>query len=565
MSTYKDYQIILLVKKNGLSNVKPMRLSTRSSFGCLTCKRKKIKCDETKWTCKKCAGSRLECHWPDKVLKMYCHEGSERLSERGAGECNQGSSGSVSWLELSTVPLQELPHPRPLQEPVQELPEQLGEPLQALEERMLEDRSSLIAVQERSPDALSGLFETLLEDFTSPSLSISLPSMSFHELMDCRFLSQFIQKFLPGIAQTHFYESASRQNLMLSGAGSSELLRGIFVACGAVLMAFKDNGYRNMALERCNKAMRAYVEAVKRAQLEGTEDWLLVAVQVLQTLCYRDVFGTSHATRAATHFAAAYKFISLIIFNSALRDSPESVKILRLDFMMIENFVFNYSVTIMFCDHENLPRLVMNPYLLFSQANTRLKELYLRDKYPEVSKMSILAFLIAAKCSWLCRLSLPLSTENHILLSELLLTAEVLLLSLDLINHTSKSLLLQMTVSIARVVLQAVRILLGRILDPRYEPEMIQEHVDRILYDISQPYNSNTIFPVWALLIAGSASTKQEDREFFRVQLSYLASVTRSHIVRLVAEHLDKVWMVYSGLDPLDLLLDTRVLDQICK
>lgn len=546
MKTYKDFQIILLVKKPGLSHVKPMRLSQRSSLGCLTCKRKKIKCDESKWTCKKCTASRLECTWPEKVLKLHSQSSSSEEPADEPKPLDPTSQESYTWPELS-------------------------EATESVTNTLLQETTSMITVPERTPDQfLGGIFENQLDPIAStPEVLASPPTfgpnVSFQEIMDCEFLRHFSQNFLPAIAQTHFFDSNLRENLMLSGAGSSEVIRGIFVACGAISVAYEDNSYKGMALDRCNTAIRAYLDGIKRAETEGNEDWLLVAVQVLQTLCYRDFFTTSNVTRAATHFAVAYDFISSKIYGQTRGNPSDSVKVLKLDLIMIENFVFNYSITIMFCDHESLPRLVMNPYVLFSQANNRLKELYLCNNYPAPSQISILAFLIAAKCSWLCRLCLPLSPQEHILSTESLLTAEVALLSLSLLSAAADSIAMKKTISVARVVLETCRILLGLMIDSQHVQEKIQDHVNSIREDIAQAYNEDTIFPVWTLFIAGSASVLQEDREFFRGQLQRLMNVSRSMLVRLISQHLEKVWLMYSGLEPLDLLLDTRVLDRVCK
>lgn len=542
MTTYKDFQIILLVKKPGLCHVKPMRQSQRSYLGCHTCKRKKIKCDENKWTCKKCAASHLECNWPEKVLKQH----------------SQSSSTEEFVEEPPTLdePINENSYPWP----------ELIEATEPVTEALLQDSCATTTIIERSPDSLlNGLFENLPDPNVLETPPPLCPTVSFQEIMDCEFLRHFSQQFLPAIAQTHYFDTNLRQNLMLSGAGSSGLIRNIFVACGALSVAYEDKSYKSMALDRCKSAIRTYLDEIKRVETEDNEDWLLVAVQVLQTLCYRDLFTTSNVTRAAIHFAVAYKFISSRIYGQNRNNPSESVKVLKLDLIMIENFIFNYSIIIMFCDHESLPQLVMNPYVLFSQANQRFKDLYLCNNYPHPSQMSILAFLIAAKCSWLCRLCLPLSPQEHILVSELLLTAEVALLSLHLLNSAAESLEMKKTISIARVVLETCRILIGKMLDSQFGADKIQQLLDSIREDISQPCNNDTIFPVWTLMIAGSASTKPEDREFFRAQLNNLMSLSRSMVVRLVSQHLEKVWLMYSGLEPLDLMLDTRVLDRVCK
>ncbi|KAJ3829958.1 hypothetical protein F5880DRAFT_1459682, partial [Lentinula raphanica] len=40
---------------------------TRSKTGCLTCRVKKIKCDEAKPTCARCLHGQRDCTWPEGV------------------------------------------------------------------------------------------------------------------------------------------------------------------------------------------------------------------------------------------------------------------------------------------------------------------------------------------------------------------------------------------------------------------------------------------------------------------------------------------------------------------
>lgn len=556
MTSYKDYQIILLLKKLGTPNVKPIRLSQRSSLGCFTCKRKKVKCDETKWTCKRCQSSRLECHWPEKVLKLYEDTNSQvaaespvKLEENMSEEISEVVSDVINDVNISELPLV-------WQSKID----------QCQIDCKGDDKITLMTQEESPLNVTNGLLNDLAYlDTLTVFPNLYNQGTTFQEMMDSEFLRQFSEKFLPAIPQTQYFDSSSRQKLILSGAGSSSLLRNIFVACGALSVAYEDNSYKQVAMERCTAAITAYLNEVRRVGLDDNEDWLLVAVQVLQTLCYRDMFTKSHATRAATHFAAAYLFLSLRLFGSGHELSVKNMKVLQLDLMMIENFIFNYSVIIMFCDHTSLPQLVINPYALFSQANRRLKELYLTYDYPQLSQMSILAFLIAAKCSWLCRLCLPLSIQDQLLVTELLSVADVALQAMNLLSANADLFLAKKTISIARVVLHASQILLEKMLDSQYPAEKIQTHIDSIHQDISQPYNKGTIFPVWAYMIAGCASTQLEDRDFFRTKAKHLMAISRSQIVQLVVTHLEKMWSQYSGLEPLDLLLDTQVLDRVCK
>ncbi|RKP30634.1 hypothetical protein METBISCDRAFT_23170 [Metschnikowia bicuspidata] len=184
-------------------------------------------------------------------------------------------------------------------------------------------------------------------------------------MLECEFLNQFSQKFLPAIGQIHFRDNSAQQNLVISGASTSDLLRGIFVACGACMIAHEDPSCKRLAVQRYSWAMRDYLSQLKKGGVDGSKDWLLDAVQVLQTLCYRASFASANATRVALHFGAAYRFIRQRIGSSLSIIAADSFKILKLDLMMVENCVFNYPVTVMFCEHKRLPELMVNPCLFY--------------------------------------------------------------------------------------------------------------------------------------------------------------------------------------------------------
>jgi hypothetical protein len=57
------------------ANRRRLRLYTRTRHGCLTCRRRKKKCDETKPSCVACARNCLDCSWP-------VHRGRGRASSK---------------------------------------------------------------------------------------------------------------------------------------------------------------------------------------------------------------------------------------------------------------------------------------------------------------------------------------------------------------------------------------------------------------------------------------------------------------------------------------------------
>ncbi|EIM79181.1 uncharacterized protein STEHIDRAFT_143311 [Stereum hirsutum FP-91666 SS1] len=73
---------------------------TRSKLGCLTCRVKKIKCDETKPSCNRCVSGSRECTWPQEVPRKKSTAKKSRAG--GDGRPTTASSSGVS--EASTPP-----------------------------------------------------------------------------------------------------------------------------------------------------------------------------------------------------------------------------------------------------------------------------------------------------------------------------------------------------------------------------------------------------------------------------------------------------------------------------
>ncbi|PPQ77205.1 hypothetical protein CVT25_011051 [Psilocybe cyanescens] len=79
---------------------------TRSKTGCLTCRVKKIKCDETKPNCMRCTHGSRECSWPEGVPIR------KKSVARRDDDGRPSTAGSSSVSEASTPPERELSPPR---------------------------------------------------------------------------------------------------------------------------------------------------------------------------------------------------------------------------------------------------------------------------------------------------------------------------------------------------------------------------------------------------------------------------------------------------------------------
>lgn len=594
----KDFQLVLQVTSHEVISRKPIRRTKRSFGGCLNCKRKKIKCDETKSRCNNCTRSDLDCSWPAgkgsekpkeseisskapeelllaKRRKPHENTGAEQKLRKvnrwdltnGVQVMNGHSFSSNSGLASNTADKE------------MNLVDGAGNLTKPGNNRLrIENADAISANLKLGPELEYAVDQT--SAITSEQQGQQPPAygdsdfvlnpidefQNLGSVYDSYFYAHFANRFLPTIAQPHFHHALPQKNLFLSAGTHSEMLQEIFVACGASLVAFDHPLYASIAREKYEKALLHFLRKIKDGVVQGDEDWFFVAVQVLQTLCLRDAFGGSNATRCAAHLGAAYKIVVLKILERSQRKSWVGSHFSPLEKVLIENFMFNYSITILFCDHTQLAKLVPDPFEFFTLANDRLTQMSSEDGSPQSSRMSLLSFQIAAKCSWLCRLSLPLSELDRKLHFEMLLLAETILFSLELVDFTALDILVKNTVSIAKIVLRASIILMRKMLDMVGVRAMdLQDLVSAIVQEVDQVYNKDIIFPIWALMIGASAALNGEHRQFFKEKLQLLMEISKSKIALQVLNHLDGLWEIYKGEEPFEFLFDTLVLDQVCN
>lgn len=80
---------------------------TRSKTGCLTCRVKKIKCDETKPNCMRCTHGSRECSWPEGVPTR-----KKSVARREDPDSRPSTAGSSGLSEASTPPARDITPPR---------------------------------------------------------------------------------------------------------------------------------------------------------------------------------------------------------------------------------------------------------------------------------------------------------------------------------------------------------------------------------------------------------------------------------------------------------------------
>ncbi|CCM01485.1 uncharacterized protein FIBRA_03539 [Fibroporia radiculosa] len=89
---------------------------TRSKTGCLTCRAKKIKCDESKPNCLRCAHGQRECTWPEGVPARKKPAPRRESTLDTNFDARPSTAGSSGVSEASTPPTRD--HTPPKREPI---------------------------------------------------------------------------------------------------------------------------------------------------------------------------------------------------------------------------------------------------------------------------------------------------------------------------------------------------------------------------------------------------------------------------------------------------------------
>ncbi|KAG6903078.1 hypothetical protein C0995_006265 [Termitomyces sp. Mi166 len=80
---------------------------TRSKTGCMTCRVKKIKCDETKPNCMRCTHGQRDCTWPEGAPTR-----KKSVAKKDPVDGRPSTAGSSGLSEASTPPTREHTPPR---------------------------------------------------------------------------------------------------------------------------------------------------------------------------------------------------------------------------------------------------------------------------------------------------------------------------------------------------------------------------------------------------------------------------------------------------------------------
>ncbi|CDK27622.1 unnamed protein product [Kuraishia capsulata CBS 1993] len=579
---------------------RPKRIKCKT--GCFTCRRRKKKCNEVFPVCSGCSRNYLECIWPagDEVVpKDFAVRpaSSHTLEFKHAGsdeDFDVDVPGNMLGVTDFGIIVQRNHKPAPFKELVFRLEDSRTD-----ETPPPIDSESAYGTDVASPESLSSLdcddmklvasSVSSLEYDNSRSAKLVPSSLTFSTgFIPNVALSQeeallyhtFITGFIPSVSPEHANPLLSPGFVFVPEGSTSEVLREIFFACGAYILAYNDPARADLAMQRYSKSIKAVQRVISSGDVNGTEDWLFVAIQ---SLCLRDRAAGLGASRCAKHIAGAY---NLIQQRSALGAHFFTPGVRTL----LDSFVFNYTIVLYLCTADDI-RALPSPFAFFDRYREYLQGSVYSDELAAVPWLdnpvmgsSFSCFEIAAKLFWLLRMhgdaetGLTVSDEEYFsTLARIrfeLNTATAKLdyscAQLDIVLASSQILPdafpkpdnLRVNLCLSRVMLFSLEILYAKMIDHTLAASClsVQNNISQIVetYTAGVPQNDHSAcLALWALFIGGTAAIDPNHQFFFSHTLREISRVLYSDSALKLALALEHLWdnEVQLGTAAFDVLL----------
>jgi len=524
--SYHAYQQILdFQTPNAVLKQRRARKKFKKSIdGCMCCKKRRKKCDETKPVCKGCSRNGLNCEWPKHVNVAKAVDVNDVVVN--GDHQNDGKKDHEFLLldQFLTIQLEN---------------KNFGSPPSSTESFDFEfsdiPQLSEINMMKSTPKPQQQPLET--ENYIIPGIQLSY--------QDQLCYNQFIKKFIPSITACHNDTDPSTSPYQIfTPFATNTLVREIFLACGATLLCFNNDSYHQLAHDKYVRSVNLLIQNLRNSS-RGCEDYLFVSVQILQTLCLRDKNIGLNATKSASHLSAAYEILKKRKISQSQGPSV-------LDRILTEHFVFNYPITIMLCHHNKLStNQVPSPFEIFNEFDEFLTKPIINNDPQDIWTnhpmlgMSLKALELSAKCTWICRLLKHPISSQELKKSETLKTQVYKELDhLNFIKTEDKEKLVN--ISFAKSILHGCLIITKKICDWSISLQSLQPEVESIIsefkfcYSLYEPHH--VLLSIWCLFVCGSASTTVQQREFLTFGFLSMASKIHSSLIMKILKYLKIIW-----------------------
>lgn len=375
----------------------------RTRSGCLTCRRRKVKCKEEKPICSGCQKSNYECLWPEngtqslsrrdidafkvakanlqKNLTFYVYNGDSNKTVRLHGQEQQKqrpTNFSGNLLHQPFLSFDGQPY----------MPPKLGP----------EDEISACPLEEpffpryMSQEELDGAKD--VAQIGSPKILITTGWWDQYNVQDDSayllhtFLHGFLQTVSPQLCHPQLLPATNFVRLGME----NNIMRDIFYTCAASFLSQQAPDHQADADHRYAISLSRLSHALT-IHLDTAQEWMVGA---LLLFCLRDKFAGYKPHIPAAHLAKAFEILKKL-------GSQGSVTISSMKFLA-ECILFNYAVMLLMADEASL-RVLPSPFTVFQEFR------YFNDLMPFLNCVPFMnnpvagaakdVLEISAKASWL--------------------------------------------------------------------------------------------------------------------------------------------------------------------
>ncbi|AET39804.1 Zn(II)2Cys6 transcription factor Ecym_5001 [Eremothecium cymbalariae DBVPG len=440
----------------------------RTVTGCLSCRRRKKKCDEQKPVCKGCQRNFIRCQWPDySTGRIRRKRGTLQFHPRLPVDSNEFQITTLDSAKFVTVDTRELDldiytkgkcgetlyhyskesnsftlvkdFERDYDTPPIEKTNPLDE-LDAIDQDLWEDQAiqNISYLQPNQCSVIDIPFNELILNFQSKPLISKLGVIDtspfteteayfYHNIitkynkneilddnvfraanMKSFLLYACIQGFIPKFGITEAYPNLNPTAAFLPELRRNSLLRNVFRCCGATYLAWKD-------LARFQRLSDEYYYACKRLLeqfiIENTnfahQDWILISLQMLCVRENNSFNGTVDDT--IWQLERSYQIIKLRYASRCLQQTCHILQ--PHERLCIESFIYHYAISILFATSiSTLP----SPFVIFKELSYVLKwPMYNCEEITEYFRSPVFgpsldSYEILAKLSYIARMPMPL-------------------------------------------------------------------------------------------------------------------------------------------------------------
>lgn len=514
------------------------RQLVRSKTGCLTCRRRKKKCDEVHPICQGCQRNQLECTWavPSTSIPAVSYKPKVTPFDGQPGVAFGQHLDPTGYIQSS------------------EAAAHLNTALKQTSET--NDMAKLLNAA--SSDAFYGFMKSHEKRFQEAVMQFNLTESPYSNYAfqfagldlkpeTIKLYDRFLTRFVPVITPPHSHPDLSSWAVLIPLVFKSPEILQLSFACGALDFAWTDPDMMKVVQRHYLAAIRGLRNKIVSQEVSGTEDWLFSIVQLLTT--FEKHYGSPTAA-VVRHLSGAQRVIRERQLKRVY-DGGEIFALNKNDRVLMEAFLYNYSVAILFCSQTDLQYL--SPPSIFDEFRPYLQvALYETEVYwsnNPILGAGFTVFEMCAKISWIARKHLLTledaeSIRSYIRALEIWSVPDIQQNMTDELEYHS----FMQHMHASRVMKHAVILLAKKLLNPDLDESSTEvvDHVTQAVEELKSIELGSYVSCIlgWAMAIAGCAATVKEHRELFKFRVEKFGENSRAVIFKQILRLYNLAWAV---------------------